>query len=296
LTESVLAATQGGWSIAPLQVAPLLLASAAYAKRSRTLARRGRPVAGARQASFFGGVGLLLLALVSPVGTLGQERLFYAHMAQHLLIGDLAPLAIVLGLNGALLRPILALPVVGRLRVLAHPLVAFALWAANLFLWHVPSLYEAALAHEAVHGLQHGLFFATGALMWAAVVEPLPGPAWFGTGPKAVYVLAVRAAGAVLASVFIWSQTAFYGWYAAGEARAGVAPLTDQAIGGLIMFVEGGVVTLLAFAWLFLRWTREAELRQTLLDEGHGPRAAARAARYGRSPLARSRAAPPDAR
>jgi putative membrane protein len=295
LTGSVLAATPGDWSIAPLQIAVLLIASVAYARRVHTLRRRGRPVGPGRQAWFYGGIGLLLLALTSPIGTLGQDRLFYAHMAQHLMIGDLAALAIVLGLNGAILRPVLALPLLARLRVLAHPLVAFPLWVANLVLWHVPAIYETALANTAVHALQHSLFFATGALMWAAVVEPLPGPRWFGTAPKAIYVLAVRTVGAVLASAFIWSEAPFYSWYAPGEARAGIDPVTDQAIGGLIMFVEGGVVTLVAFAWLFLRWSREAELRQSLLDRGHAPRVAERAARYGRSPVDGARAAPPDA-
>jgi putative membrane protein len=272
--------------VEPLQVLLLFTAVVAYARRSRTLARRGRPVPGARQAWFFAGVTILLAALVSPLHAIGEERLFYVHMTQHLLIGDLAPLAIVLGLDGRILRPLLALPVVGRLRVLAHPLVAFPLWVANFALWHLPAFYGAALAAGPVHALQHGLFFATGALMWAAVVEPLPGPAWFGAGPKALYVLAVRAVGTVVASVFIWSEVVFYPGYA-GEPGVGPSALTDQRIGGLVMFVEGGVVTVLVFAWLFLRWTREAELRQTLIDRGHDPAVAARAARYGRSALAR---------
>ena len=294
LTGSLLAATPGGLATEALQVAVLSLAAVAYARRAGTLRRRGRAVSLARQVWFFGGLLILVLALASPIHTLGEERLFYAHMVQHLLIGDLAALAIVLGLNGPLLRPILALSLLRHLRVLAHPLVALPLWTVNLFVWHVPDLYQAALAQGAVHALQHGLFFTTGALMWAAVVEPLPGPVWFGTGPKALYVLVVRTAGAVLASVFIWAARPFYPWYAAGEARSGLSPVTDQTIGGLIMFVEGSVVTLVAFGWLFLRWVREAELRQRLMDSGHDRQTAARAARYGRSALARSGADPPD--
>jgi putative membrane protein len=279
--------TAGSWTLNPLQLAPLLLVALCYAKRTRTLAQRSRPVPRARQAWFYLGVGLVAIAFVSPIDTLAEERLFYVHMAQHLLLGDLAALAIVLGLDGTILRPVLAFPPVHRLRWLAHPLVALPLWVVNLYVWHLPVLYEAALAHDAVHALQHELFFATGVLMWAAVVEPLPGPSWFTTGWKAVYVLVVRTAGAVLANVFIWSGQTFYDRYAAGEHKAGISPATDQTIAGLIMFTEGAVVTLLAFAWLFLRWTRESELRQTLLDRGHDPSAAGRAARYGRSPLAR---------
>ena len=113
-------------------------------------------------------------------------------MVQHVLLGDLAPLAFVAALTGPLLRPVLALPVIGKLRVLAHPLVALPIWAVNLYIWHLPALYEAALRHDSVHALEHVCFFTGGALMWAPVVEVLPGPAWFGTGTKLGYIVVVR--------------------------------------------------------------------------------------------------------
>ena len=67
-----------------------------------------------------------------------------AHMVEHLMLGDLATLLLVLGLTGPLLQPILAIPVFDRLRILAHPLVAFPLWALNFYFWHIPALYDAA--------------------------------------------------------------------------------------------------------------------------------------------------------
>jgi putative membrane protein len=281
VAASTFAAGTWSWTVDPIQVAPVAAGLVAYAWRARRLAGRGRPVPMRKQAWFYAGAAVLLLALVSPVDTLGEERLFYMHMSQHLLLGDIAPLLVVLGLTGPLLRPLLALPGLGRLRALAHPLAALPLWALNLYLWHLPSLYEAALRHDAVHALEHGLFFFTGALMWAAVVEPLPGPAWFGAGWKATYTLAVRAAGAILANLFIWSGHAFYSFYASGEKSWGISPVSDQRIGGLIMFTEGSIVTLVAFGALFLRWTREAELRQLLVEGGREPVSAARAARRG---------------
>ena len=259
---------------------------------ARALARRGRPVPAAKPAWFAVCVALLLAALVSPVDRLGEERVFYLHMAQHLLLGDLAPLALVLSLDGRILRSLLALKPVRALRGLAHPLVAFPLWAASLCLWHLSVFYQAALSHSGLHALEHLCFFAAGALMWTAVFEPLPGPAWFGPGAKAVYVLAVRTVGAIVASVFVWSQTILYTHYAAGERAWGIAPHTDQAIGGLLMFVEGSTITVIVFAWLFLEWARKSELRQSLLDSGHDPVAATRAARYERSALARTERTP----
>src|SRR5690349_14415688 len=128
---------------------------------------------------------------------------FALHMSQHLLLGDIGPLLIVLGLTGALLRPVLAVRGLGRLRVLAHPLVALAVWTIAFVVWHLDGPYNAALAHPLLHATQHFSFFVAGALMWAAVFEPLPGPAWFGTEAKAVYVLVVRAIGMGIASFFI---------------------------------------------------------------------------------------------
>jgi putative membrane protein len=271
------------WSAEPVQLAPVLLAATGYAWRVRTLSRRGRAVPRRRLAWFALAIALVLVALVSPLDYLGEERLLSMHMAQHLLLGDLAPLAFVLGLSGPLLRPVLALPVVGRLRILAHPLVALPLWVANLYVWHLPALYQGALEHDAVHALQHALFFGVGALMWAAVVEPLPGPAWFGTGSKFLYVVGVRLAGTVLANVFIWSAHPFYERYAEAPRLWGLSAAADQSVAGAIMLVEGSVVTLTALAWLFLRWASESELRQELVDAGHDPASVARAVRYGRA-------------
>ena len=272
-------------SVDPVPLIPLATIAVLYERRVRTLGGRGRRVPWARRLSFHTGLVLLAAALASPIHTIGEERLFWVHMTQHLLVGDLGALAIVAGLDGPLLRPLLAAPGVARLRVLAHPLVALPLWALNLVAWHIPALYQAALSNDFVHAGEHWLFFATGAVMWAAVLEPLPGPAWFGAGPKAIYVLAVRFVAAGLALTLILSGAAFYPDYAPGERLAGISPLTDQATGGGIMLIEGGLVTLVAFAWLFLRWSRAAELRQSLAEAGHDPVLAARAARYGRSPL-----------
>ncbi len=274
-----------GWNFDPPLIATVAVVAGGYVIRARTLARSGRPVGRRRQVCFYLGMATLLAALISPIDTIGEIRLFWVHMVQHLMLGDLAPLLIVLGLTGPILRPVLAVRAVSRLRWLAHPMVALPLWGLNLCLWHVPALYEAALANSFVHGVEHLLFFSTGMLMWTAVLEPLPGPTWFGSGAKAAYVLVVRALGAVLGNVFIWAGEPLYPDYAHGEHLAGVSPLLDQTIAGAIMFTEGGMVSLLIFAWLFLRWTQEAELRQSLLDAGHDPRAAQRSARYGRRRL-----------
>jgi putative membrane protein len=273
----------GQWQVEPLQVAPALVLAFAYAIRVRRLAARGRPVSGRRRVSFYAGIAVVLVALVSPIDYLGESRLLWVHMVQHLLLGDIAALLLVFGLTGPVLRPVLALRFVRPLRGLAHPLVALPLWILNLSVWHLRVLYQAALYHDGIHALEHFCFVAFGALMWAAVIEPLPGPAWFGNGWKAVYTLVVRTAGAIIANAFIWASHPFYPYYVARDQLAGISPVTDQRIAGAIMFIEGSAVTMLAFAWLFIRFTRETELRQRLIEQDLDPTRAARAARYARS-------------
>ncbi|MFL5947893.1 MAG: cytochrome c oxidase assembly protein, partial [Gaiellaceae bacterium] len=117
------------WQLEPLQVAPLVVGAIAYARRAGHLARRGRPVPLRRQAWFATGLALLAVALATPIDRIGEQDLFWVHMVQHLLIADLAAYCVVRGLTGPLLRPLLALPLVGSLRVLAHPLLALPLWA-----------------------------------------------------------------------------------------------------------------------------------------------------------------------
>jgi len=257
--------TAAGLSFEPLQILPSLAFGALYGVRARTLDRLGKPVPGWRQSCFYGGLALIVVALVSPLGALSGE-LFAAHMAEHLLLADIGGLLLVLGLTGPLLAPLLRTQALGWLRQLAHPLPAFALWSANLLLWHLVAPHEEAVRNAAVHALQHMLFVAVAINMWMALLGPLPKPAWFGNLGRLMYIIAVRLASTVLANVFVWTDRAFYDVYRAGERAHDISPQSDQVVAGSIMMVEGSILTLCLFAWLFLRSAREVQERQELLD------------------------------
>src|SRR3954454_24315032 len=141
-----------------LQLAPATVAGILYALRAHRLAGTPRAVPGWRRACFLGGL-CLIVAAFTALGSLGDE-LFWAHMVEHLVIGDLGTLLLVLGLTGPVLAPALRIRFFDRLRVLAHPAIAFPLWAADLYLWHVPLFHEAAVRHDVVHALQHFSFVA----------------------------------------------------------------------------------------------------------------------------------------
>ena len=270
------------WTLEPLQLAPIVPVAAAYVVRARTLARRGQPVPPWRIALFSLGVALLVIAVASPIAEIGETELFSFHMTQHLLIGDLAPLCILAGLTGPLLRPVLALPGVMRLRVLANPLVAFPIWAANLVLWHMPVLYEGAVEHSALHALEHVAFFGAGIVLWLPILETLPAPEWFGTGAKLAYIVGVRLVATVIGNVFIWAGSPFYAVYEGGGDHLGLSPGADQSLAGSLMMLEGSLVTIVALAWLFLRMAQEGDVRQELIESGVDERTARRAVRYRR--------------
>jgi cytochrome c oxidase assembly factor CtaG len=248
-----------------VELAPLLIVAALYAKRAATLAAKGRPAPLWRQVCFASGLLLIAVATASPLADLAEE-LVIAHMVEHLLIGDIATLLLVLGLTGPLLQPVLAIPVFDKLRVLANPLVAFPLWFFNFYLWHLPALYDAAYGGAALHVLEHATFIFFGCLMWMPVFGPLPMPQWFTAPWKVVYVIAVRFAGAILGNVLMWSGEVLYRIYEPGERAWHLSPLADQSTAGVVMMVEGTFLGLGLLAWVFFRAASEGIEKQRLLD------------------------------
>jgi cytochrome c oxidase assembly factor CtaG len=252
-------------AFAPLEVIPLTAAGILYWHRATALAWDGRSVPAWRQVCFGSGLATIAIALFSPIGHISDE-LVIAHMVEHLLIGDIASLLLVLGLTRSLLQPLLAVRVFNRLQILAHPAVALPLWAVNLFFWHVPALYQDAYGAAPIHALEHTTFLFFGCLMWMPVFGPLPKPAWFGAGWKVGYVVAVRFTGAILGNVLMWSGTVLYPIYRPGERYWGISPLADQSTAGVVMMVEGTFLALGVLAWVFFEVSREGIEKQRLLD------------------------------
>jgi putative membrane protein len=255
-----------GWTFDPVPLLAIAIPVVAYGRRAWTLHRRARPVSRSKLLAFAAAAGVLFLAVASPLDSIGESRLFSMHMAQHLLIGDVAPLLVVLGLSGPLLRPLLAPRPLHRLRALANPLVALPLWAVDLWLWHLPRLYDAALDDDLVHSLEHVCFFIGGLLLWAALLGLLPGPRWFGAGGRLGALGFVWVVGGALANVFLWSSRAYYEPYLEAPRTWGLSPLGDQRAGGGLMLLEMMFVGAIVFVVLGLGWLSDAERRQLRLE------------------------------
>jgi putative membrane protein len=243
-----------------LQLALLAALAAAYGQRARRLARGGRRIAPARQLCFAAGIVLSAVAIAQP-----GEDLLFVRAIWLLVLGSLAPLLIVLGLTLPLLAPLMRLAPAQRLRVLAHPLIAFPLWALNLCLWQLPSLYQAAARHAGIGALQHLLLLGAGVNLWVCLLGPLPVPNWFGNRARMLYAGAVWLTGAALGNLLLWSDAVFYSDYVPIDALRRVSPLADQNLAGAAMLVEVSLLTIALFWWLFARAARESAERGELL-------------------------------
>jgi putative membrane protein len=254
-------------------VIPVLAAAVAallFLQAVVRLRRRGRAdLAGWDRIALFGaGLGVTVFALVGPLDRLADERLLSAHMGQHVLIGDLGPALMVTALRGPLLvfflpAPILA-PLARSARVravlgtLLRPRVAFGLWAANLAIWHVPSIYDAALRHEALHDFEHVCWMVCGVLVWTLLVDP-GSHRRLSVAGRVALAAAMFAAGQILTDVLVFSFTPLYPAY---QGAYGLSAVTDQQLAGIVMMVEQ-LATLGTCVALLLRprWSRRRTAR-----------------------------------
>lgn len=224
--------------------------------------RRWRQVDGSagRLASFLAGVALIVVALVSPVDRLA-EQLFSMHMVQHLLLLDLAPILMLLGLTRVLLRPLTRrlVRVERAAGPLAHPVFAIVLYVVTMAFWHVPAMYDAALELPVVHVLEHITFGLAGGLYWWHLLSPIRARRRLGGMGPVVYMLATKVLVGLLGILLAFAPEAMYDFYESQPGYWGLSPATDQAVGGLIMALEQSIVMGIALVFLFVRALGESD-------------------------------------
>ncbi len=261
-----LAAVDYRWSLQPQVIAALVLVAGVYWWRMRDL-RRARGFDGrdwARVASFAAGIVVLFVALCSPIDTVGEERLFTLHMAQHLLLADFAPILLLLGLTRAFMRPAVRRlrPVEKALGPLAHPIVALVVLVATMWAWHLPALYELALENPWAHALEHAMFFTTGVVFWWFLIEPVP-PRHRLKGPASLaYLSTAKLLMGALGVVLAFAPNAIYDTYEDAPRAWGMSAVTDLNVGGLEMMLEQSLVLVIVFAIAFNQMLDRSERDQ----------------------------------
>lgn len=266
------------WTLDPWILVPLAAAALLHLRgraRMRAAARAaGAPeprVIRAEAAAYHGALLAIFVALVSPVDRL-SERLFSVHMGQHeLLMLVAAPLLALARPLGPLLlgvphRARAALVATGRRpgfragwAFLTAPLVALLLHAAARWAWHLPRLFDAALANRGIHALQHLCFLGTAGLFFWSLVHGRYGRAGYGVAVLAVFATAAHTG--LLGAILTLAPAPLYGAYVAQGRALGVDPLDDQALAGLVMWIPAGFLLTLLGLGLFAAWLGEAGRR-----------------------------------
>jgi putative membrane protein len=246
------------WPADPAVLAGVALLGGAYAA---AILWRRRVAPGVRlevlKALSFGGfLAVLLGALTGPVHDLSDYYLFSAHMVQHMLLIFAMPPLLLYGTPGWMLRPLLRDPrLLGLGRLLTRPAGAFTAFNLVLVAWHLPPLYNLAMEHHGVHIVEHLLIMAASVILWWPVLSPLP------ELPRAAYpvqllYLFVVGLPMVMVAIFIsMADSVLYPYYeAAPRIWEQLTPRADQHLGGLIMWIPGGLIFLAAISVVFFRW------------------------------------------
>jgi putative membrane protein len=237
-----------------------------YVRRFREVRRTsGLRGAGPRQlAAFIGSLVVILIALVSPLDSLGEDYLFSAHMVQHLLLGDIAPLLMLLSLSRVIMRPATRrlASIERRLGPLASPATGIAVWLVLMYLWHIPALYDAAAQHPLLHLLEHVSFFTAGVALWWPLIQPVPMRRRL-TGLQPIAYIGTAKAGLAALGIFLtWSTTAIYPYYEHTPRIWNLSPIEDQNVAGVIMMVEQSMTLALVLVALFIRMLAQSETEQ----------------------------------
>ncbi|MBI1257043.1 MAG: cytochrome c oxidase assembly protein [Chloroflexi bacterium] len=231
-------------------------------------AGRGRGIPVWRAAAFAGCIAALVAALVSPLDRLAADS-FAAHMTQHMiLILIAAPLFVLSAYPVALFW---AFPrhwanasaqhlrrFSGLWQFITQPLVAWVIFTATLWLWHVPRLYNAALQNDTLHFFEHGCFFAAAALFWWVLVRSA-GRKQVQYGVNVLYLFTTALQSGALGALMTFASQPWYSTYTQNSNVFGLTALGDQQLAGLIMWLPGGVLFMLLAAAYFIAWLNAVE-------------------------------------
>src|SRR3989475_7796842 len=238
------------WDLHPSVAAGLALLGGLYVVLGGLQAPR-RQVA-----SFVGALVVLFLALNGPLHNLSDTYLFSAHMAQHLLLTLVFPPLLLYGTPAHVIRPLLRPRwVMAMGRVVTRPLAAALLFTGPIVIWHAPALYEAALRHHNLHILQHVVFLTTAVIMWWPVLSPVPELPRIPHLLQMLYLFLLGIPMAITGALITLSDSVLYPFYAAAPRVWGLAPLEDQQIGGLLMWVLGGLMLWLVMTVIWFRYS-----------------------------------------
>jgi putative membrane protein len=208
-----------------------------------------------RRLYFHAALLVMFFSLNGWLHDLSDWYLFSAHMVQHLLLTLLMPPLLLVGVPGWMLRPLIRRPAVGAAaRLLTRPKICFAAFSIVVAFWHLPQFYNAALADHRIHIVQHLSFMAAAVGLWWPILSQLPELPRLSYPMQMLYLFLTTLPMSVVAVYITYSANLLYPGYAASPRILGITPMEDQLIGGLIMWIPGGLVFFAVITVIFFRW------------------------------------------
>lgn len=247
------------WSIHPSTVIGLAALAALYLWRARS-ATSENILSGWRKLSFFSSLLVIFGSLNGPIHDLSDTYLFSAHMVQHLLLTMLMPPLMILGVPGWMLRPLLRNRVISRVaRRVTKPITCFVIFNLVIAVWHLPIFYNAAMDNHNIHILEHLMFMAAAVLMWWPITSQLPELPRLSYPGQMLYCFLMILPMSIVAIYISMADQVLYPAYSAAPRVTSLSPLEDQLLGGLIMWVPGGVIFMIIMTVVFFRWAARGE-------------------------------------
>ncbi len=250
-----------GFSIHASTVIGIAALGALYLWRTRAARLSGEQVPTRRQhVWFFSGLLTMFLSLNGPIHDLSDDYLFSAHMVQHLLLTLLVPPLLIAGTPGTLLRPALKYkPVRALARFLTGPFSCYAIFNLTIIIWHLPPFYNAAMANHNIHIVEHLFFMSAAVLMWWPFMSPLPELPRLPYPGQMLYCFVMSIPMSVVAAYIALADHLLYPAYATAARVLPLTPLEDQQLGGLIMWVPGGIIFYIIMTVVFFKWVKRGE-------------------------------------
>lgn len=247
------------WSIHPSTVIGLAVLGVLYLWRARG-ASEEKPLSGWKKLSFFSALLVVFVSLNGPIHDLSDTYLFSAHMVQHLLLTMLFPPLLITGVPGWMLRPLLSNRFIGATaRFLTRPFVCFTIFNLVIAGWHIPFFYNAAMASHNIHILEHLMFMGAAVLMWWPLTSQLPELPRLSYPGQMLYCFLMILPMSIVAVYISMADEVLYPAYSAAPRITALSPLDDQLLGGLIMWVPGGLIFMLIMTVIFFRWAARGE-------------------------------------
>jgi len=245
------------WSIHPSTVIGIASLGAIYL----WLAYRARrdPTVG-EKLFFFAGLLVMFSSLNGPIHDLSDYYLFSAHMVQHLLLTLLMPPLLLAGIPGWMLRPVTSHRFVAPVaRFLTRPAICFTIFNLIIAGWHLPPLYNAAMADHNIHILEHVMMMTGAVLMWWPLMSQLPELPRLAYPAQMLYSFLMTIPMSIVAIYIVMADRVLYPAYSAAPRILPLSPLEDQLLGALIMWIPGGIIFYIIMTVVFFKWNARGE-------------------------------------